>query len=315
MSGIFSDDLLKCAATGNMPSEVTLRNIMQDPSHPLHAELSSLRSGLPDTFALGNELERAVSRQRLSLLRTQVTDSRLDPYSHEDLADVYVDGHGLVRLGDFDQSVGGFARGKSVFEILPSLHNRNSSFWCLSSLNRIDEQQDIRIRLDPFMRSPRDGYATPFFKMNVFGRPLTWDSVLSLRQESAHQWIPDPTRDSEVSRTDAVWTPRDGEVHLQCEECPTEAAAPHRPARYFHTIVNKARRVVTHCDGAIRIFDSIDARNRSGLHLRTTGKIGTRIKVFQVDGELNSEQWSELFQSFFIWNEDVEKFIAQLMAT
>jgi len=96
---------------------------------------------------------------------------------HADLADVPVDHNGLVDSGLFDQQRGGFARGDSVFELMSSIPSRNSSYWTLRSLLSFQEAVKAKIRLDPFMRSAREGYKYMFFKMLVFGRPLTWNTI------------------------------------------------------------------------------------------------------------------------------------------
>ena len=61
--------------------------------------------------------------------------------------------------------------------------------------------------------------------MDAFGRPLTWRKLLELREESLHRWVPD-RRGSDVAFSDAIWTPRDDEIHLRCEEVPTEKRLP-----------------------------------------------------------------------------------------
>ena len=124
----------------------------------------------------------------------------------------------------------------------------------------------------------------------------------------------DQPDEAQTCFTDAVWTPRDGEIHLRCEECPKPLLASYRPSRYFHAIIDRARAVVTHCDGGIRIFDYTEAMARSSLHLREAGKVGARVKLFQLDGEIDNQLWSQLFQSLFIWNEDVRRFVAGLNA-
>jgi hypothetical protein len=303
-----SSELIEFLATTNSPTEWTLGDVQRDSSHKNHTEVHRLCSE-GDAAHVAREAGRAVSTLRLATLRESVDRPR--PYDREELADLPVDDNALVQVKEFERVDVGFSRGDTVFEILPSLPALNSSHWVAQSLCGLDGQLAISVRLDPWLRSTV-GSPRPFFKMHVYGRPLDWDSVLALREESRHQWMPDEPSHSDICRTDAIWMPRGDEVHLRCEEFPTEKAAAHRPARYFHTIVDRPTRTVTHCDGAIRILDPDEARRRAGVHVGDAGKVGTRVKIFQVDGSLNSEQWSELFQSFFVWNRDVTKFAEQL---
>ena len=69
-----------------------------------------------------------------------------------------------------------------------------------------------------------------------------------------------------------------------------------------------------HCDGALRLFSRDEAEERSAMHVRDAGKIGARVKLFQIDDELDSESWATLLKTFFLWNRDIEKFAAELAA-
>jgi hypothetical protein len=162
------------------------------------------------------------------------------------------------------------------------------------------------------MRSSRTGYSTMFYKMFVYGRPLTWTKILALQEDSAHRWMPDNPQDSDVCFTDAIWTLRGGEIHLRCEECPAPAAASYRPSRFFHSIIDRDRETITHCDGAIRIFTAEEADRRAATHVRDAGKIGARVKLFQIDGDIQAQHWSEIFRSFFVWNDDIATFAEEL---
>ena len=164
------------------------------------------------------------------------------------------------------------------------------------------------------MCSSREDYRAMIYKMNVFGPPLSWRKTLKLPQEVTQRWMPDNPDDSDVVFTDAVWTPRDNEVHLRCEECPKSIAAEFRPSRYFHTVIDRKSEVVVHCDAALRLFSLEEADERSTIHVRDAGKIGTRVKLFQIDAEVDSKNWATLLKTFFVWNRDIEKFSNELSA-
>lgn len=260
------------------------------------------------------ELEQEVSKLRLQTLKASIGVARPAPLNHSDLQRVIPDGNGLVDLSLFDQRFGGLAVGKSVFEILPALGARNSSYWTLLALNAVPEGVSPKIRLDPLMCSAIDGYQAISYRMNVFGQPLTWRKILALPKEATQRWMPDDPDRSEIAFTDAVWTPRDDEVHLRCEECPKPFAASFRPARYFHAIIDRESEAITHCDGALRIFSKEQARDRNDIHVRDAGKVGIRVKLFQVDDKLDSAAWATLLKTFFLWNRDIEEFARELAA-
>ena len=65
---------------------------------------------------------------------------------------------------------------------------------------------------------------------------VDWRKILELSQETTQRWMPDEPDESNVAFTDAVWTPRDGEVRLRCEECPKPTSSDFRPSRYFHAV-------------------------------------------------------------------------------
>ena len=279
---------------------------------PSKRKPDDLANLLREIVRVAIQLEREVSKLRLATLRDSYGSRRPKPLGHSDLESVQADKHGLVDLAAFDQDGGGLAIGGSVFEILPAIDARNSSYWTLLALNSLSGGVSPRIRLDPLMCSDRKGYRAMFYKMNVFGQPLTWRKILDLSQEVTQRWMPDNPDESDVIFTDAVWTPRDNEVHLRCEECPKPMATEFRPSRYFHAIIDRHVESIVHCDGALRLFSCDEAEERSKMHVREAGKIGTRVKLFQIDDELHSESWATLLQAFFLWNRDIKKFATEL---
>jgi hypothetical protein len=217
----FSTELIQYAARDHFPSEWLLRDLATTSGHTLHKEAARLLQASTE-YTVGAALDRAVSAMRIKRLVAQSSAQTPDPYSHPDLRRIAPNSQELVQLSAFDLALRSPSSGESVFELLPSLEKRNSSHWCLGVLQKLLIFNPL-IRLDPFMIAPRKGYAGYMAKMDVYGRPLTWQKVLQLRDESAHRWMPD-RQDSDVAFTDAIWAPRDEEIHLRCEEVPTERA-------------------------------------------------------------------------------------------
>jgi len=312
---MFSEEIVRFVAISNIPASFTIDDLTFINGHPLQAEAQKIQQILRTDRSIGKLLEHEVARLRLSVLRQIHESPRPAPYTHPDLADLPIDKHGLIDASLLDSTIGGFAIGESVFEIIPAIDARNSSYWTWLSLKSLQNGINPRIRLDPLMYSPRKGYRSMCYKMNVFGQPLNWRKILNLRSDSMHRWMPDQPDSSDVAFTDAVWTPRDNEVHLRCEECPKPTASGYRAPRYFHSVIDRNRQTIIHCDGALRIFDDNESAERNDTHVRDAGKIGTRIKLFQIDDELKAENWTQLFIVFFIWNSDIEGFANALMAS
>lgn len=311
---MFSQELVEALARSNMPAYVGVSDFAALSGHPLQEEAERIDRLSRSDYSIKVDLEREVSKLRLATLKASLGSQRPEPLNHPDLEVVAPDKNGLVDLSLFDQRCGGLAIGESVFEILPAIGARNSSYWTLLVLNALPEGVSPKIRLDPLMCSARGGYRAMFYKMNVFGQPLTWRKILALSKEATQRWMPDEPDDSDVAFTDAVWTPRDDEVHLRCEECPRPFAASFRPSRYFHAVIDRKRESIVHCDGALRIFSHDQASGRNGMHVRDAGKLGDRVKLFQIDDELDSETWATLLKTFFLWNRDIEGFAAELAA-
>ena len=129
VNGMFSPDLVQAVARSNMPAYVGLRDLASSIGHPLQAEAERLDGLTRADHSIQIELENEVSKFRLAKLREGVGSPRPEPLGHQDLQLVPADKHGLVDLSMFDQRCGGLAIGDSVFEILPAIGARNSSYW------------------------------------------------------------------------------------------------------------------------------------------------------------------------------------------
>lgn len=140
-----------------------------------------------------------------------------------------------------------------------------------------------------------------------YGCPLDWSRIDSLKEEEHGRWFPE-NLSSRAEFTDFVWTPRDEEVNFQCEELPTLSDIATRGSRYFHAIYNGQQGKIIHLDGALRVFDEGSWNQRKKLHLRKSGKIGDRIKLFRIDTPIERDFLGDLCSNYFIWNNDVVRY-------
>lgn len=254
----------------------------------------------------------AVAAKRLGLLSEAHVQDTVKPYDHPDLDDVVPDSDGLVSFESFccdRHFFPGLKRKQTVFEVLPSLAKAvNSMYWTLRELVKITTKVRVKIRLDPLLVHDMSSYRPMFFKMLIWGRSLDWHRISELKQEEHLRWSPNPGWPQDVEFTDMVWTPRDNEIHVTCEEVPKLGAYRFRGSRYLHSIYVPDRHAFIHCDGAIRIYTREELLCRHQAHVRQIGKVGKRIKTFLVEGEFSADEWTNLSCSYFVWNDDFQNY-------
>jgi hypothetical protein len=297
------EELISFFSTVSCPIDWVITDILGQPTHPVYNLVRSLVRACGDTNLAGWFVTEEISRRRLKLLRQE--DSILPkPYQHKDLSGIGVE-KGLVKISDFDIHQEAFERGKTVFQILPTLPALNSMHWAKQKIFSLSSQCNVLVRLDPFMMEDRDAYRGPMFKMWIYGPQLDWNDIATLKEDRHCRMKPDSGMRRDVEFTDMVWSPRGDGIHFRCEEVPVLSDADVRGSRYLHAIYTPETETFTHADGAIRIFTSEELKERTSLHVRNAGKVGFRVKAFEVNGQIQRDEWSELVGTFFVWNDDV----------
>jgi hypothetical protein len=253
-------------------------------------------------------IDKEISKRRLLAVLPPPQGEIPLPYAHHQLQHISIDKNWLISLSDFNGFTRELVKGDTVFHILPSLPQLNSMHWASIYLFKLKKSSDVKIRLDPFIISPLAGYSSMAYKMLVYGIPLDWNDIENLKEDRHMRWMPNDPEKSNVAFTDAVWSPRDDGVHFACEEVPKASCCDERGSRYFHSIYSPGNSRFMHADGAIRIYSPEQLERRKYEHLRNSGKSGVRVKVFQVDGEIQREDWCNLVAAFFVWNSDVRKY-------
>lgn len=143
----------------------------------------------------------------------------------------------------------------------------NSSYWLERALINLSADHDVRVRLDPLLIQPKSSGSARMLKMLVYGQPLDWDRIDSLRKEEHMKWTPDPRKQLDVQFTDLIWRPTDMETDFICEEVPNPADVDHRGARYMHSIYVPNKKLFEHADGAIRFYSADELRARQHQHV------------------------------------------------
>lgn len=246
-----------------------------------------------------------IGERRLQALSD--TGTRPAPYSLPELADVDVDEEHLVAASEFRGVDAVLERSGRDFMMAPSVESPNASYWFLLQVAKHKLVSSTRLRLDPFMHGPTGMFPRMVYLMRVYGRSLDWDRIDNLKKPDFGRWSPHRLS-SGTDFTDYAWTPRDGEVHFVCEEIPSLERVNRRGGRYLHAIYRPDLKQIVHVDGAVRIYTATELQDRLSDHVRTSGKVWKRAKLFRTDEPISRECFADLATSFFVWNYDVYEY-------
>lgn len=261
------------------------------------------------TWYLEFQIARKITDLRVQLLRKNTTS---EFYMDEELNTLSVDDNGLIPVKEFELFNFGICLNEHVYQMCPILDEANSSHW-LSRLilnESFKNNKNFRIRLDPLVKVKKQDFAPSFQLMHLHGKRLDWERLKVLRNEEFGQWLGEGLSLSSLHITDYVWRPTKTEVHFTCEELPKENSIMTRGSRYFHAIFDKSSGNIIHCDGAIRYYNADEYKFRMNYHVRNpeVRKIGSRIKMFQIDEGIDQHLFLGLASSFFVWNEDAVEY-------
>jgi len=330
----FPEDLLQALSAAPGDPRWELEDIDRYADHPMRAALETAQGSIPegvmehfltdptcadwirfqgtkaDDRQVRLEVLIAFTYQELYARRSaclRESSGRPAPYDHPAVADLQPDIDLLVPLSAFDCRLSYLVRKGYVFSLPSPLRQLNSHYWFTQALLRLPEEAVVRVRLDPFLVNPAASYRAPFYRMLVFGRDLDWQRLRDLRGEESARWMPDELTTTECEFTDLIWCRRSDGVHFECEEIPKDAES--RPGRYFHAIYDADGCSFSHADAAVRYYTVTELESRRQSHLKDLGKVGARVKLFRVDGVLGREDWATLFAGFFVWNNDVQRYV------
>ncbi|MGK7392605.1 MAG: hypothetical protein ACNS60_19785 [Candidatus Cyclobacteriaceae bacterium M2_1C_046] len=249
-----------------------------------------------------------IAKERLNLLKLK-SNKRPAPYDMEDFSDLLIDDNGLINLKELNRHNLNISIKENVYQLCPMLNQFNSSHWLeLLIINEtFRNNRNFMIRLDPLMKEPIQEFQPYVALMELYGKKLDWERIRKLKSDETGQWLAEgglSTRS--IFRTDYVWHPQGKEIHFTCEELPKRDFVETRGSRYFHAILDKETGYVSHCDGALRIYnnDNYDKRIDYHIHQPEVRKVGKRIKIFQIDEEIDQNLFMKLATNFLVWNQD-----------
>jgi hypothetical protein len=254
-------------------------------------------------FYLIDKIQNQISTDRLRILRAEDLSA---PYSSSNLGDLTILENNLVLTDNFVSFGNAFKYGDYIYHLSPSTNASNSSYWISESIAELIFKKKIifKIRLDPFVEKYVDEYSPMMYKMTLYGTKLDWEKLLTLKDDDHGRWM---SERQDTMWTDYVWRPEKQEIHFTCEELPNLKEVSFRGSRYFHAIFDKDTGLIKHCDGAIRIYNQYEYQERLKFHVRNADvrKTGKRVKLFQVDQDIDKFDFMKLVTSFMVWNHDV----------
>lgn len=263
------------------------------------------------TIYLIEGIQKGIAIERLRELQKKKKISL--PYNLKNLESLNINDDNLTSIKNFDLGFGGYRYNDFVYHLTPMINGSNSSYWISQTISGLafSKKLDFQIRLDPFIEVHHKEYFPIGYKMTIYGKPLDWERLKTLREDEHGRWMNDDLSNNNI--TDFVWRPSEKEVHFTCEELPKSNEIEYRGSRYFHAIFDKKTGEIIHCDGAIRKYDENELEFRMNHHVRNpeVRKIGKRIKVFQLDDAINQETFVLLITNYMVWNHDVIRYFNQ----
>lgn len=293
-------------ATNRVPDEIIddVRNDQEFQALYGHFESVQCESYAREWVVIRKLQQRIMQKRRRALADCA---ERPAPYNDAALVDLPICKDGLVPLSEFDVEDGVLVRNGRAFVVMLPTPSENSYYWITRALARDSVRRLVRVRLDPLIHGDAATFPRMIYRMLWWGPPLLWSDIVRIQEETFGRWAPGPlSHRSEF--TDYAWVPRRDEQHLFLEEMPLRDDIGLSWSRYFHAIFSLESRMVTHLDGAIRLFSDGEWGHRSSGHVHRTGKVGVRRKVFRIDSPMPPDQVSDLGATFFVWNYDVSHF-------
>jgi hypothetical protein len=253
-----------------------------------------------------------IPKRRLAILSSQHKSEKPSPYNHPALSDLELDENFLVPLSQFEIKEAVLIRKGYGFSIVPPTPSVNSGYWFTRSLSKMNNFQNIKVRIDPLLIRPIDQYSQIGYKMRWYGRKINWEGLSKLKDEDHGRWS-DPEFQKDIEFTDFVWSPHGNELHLKLEELPKDNALSIQGSRYLHAICTPTNQCAIHLDASIRIYSKNDLIQRVKSHVRNCGKVGRRIKIFQIDDNIPQKLFTETISSYFVWDLDVQQYFWELI--
>ena len=201
---------------------------------------------------------------------------------------------------------------ENAFFISRSLPGASNGTLELSeSLLFLIENPRIRLKIRPdCFRKQLVSDTSPHFELaHWYGRPFSLNWVRELKDEELAEHGPgDSFLDGHC--TQFRWSPKkDALIQFSVEELPHKAEGNLERAdetiftRFVHAIFDPEKKIFTHLDGAMRIYEKSEYENRIRYHnLKNCNGNYRKVKIFRIDGEIDYEIFRHAVGAFYKWN-------------
>lgn len=267
---------------------------------------NELLEGLPEDkkiielkkYYLADLFSNIISKKRIDTLLN--TDK---PYDSEDLKGLNINSDGLVDFNDYLNF-----HSKNRYMLCLPINAENSNYWIGLELDSLKNNKDIslKIRLDPLVKNP----IPIIYKMTVFGEQLNWKKLSKIKERNVVSFMDE----KDWRKTDLYWEKNNNELHFKCEELPLHEELRKRGSRYFHAIYDINNEYITHCDGSIKIYNEKDFLKRNNISLwdKNSKNYGKYVKIFQADGQINTDNFTKIISSYYVWNHDITNYFEKM---
>lgn len=225
------------------------------------------------------------------------------PYDSEDLKGLKVNHDGLITYDDYLNFPN-----ITNYTLCLTINAINSTYWLERELYKYKNNNNIslKVRLDPILKNPMP----IVYKMTVFGEQLNWKKLSEIKERKIASFIDD----SNYHKTDLCWEKIDNELHFKCEELPLYDEIEVRGSRYFHAIYDINTEYITHCDGSTKIYTQKDFLSRNAISLwdKNSKNYGKYVKIFQADGQINTDNFTKIISSYYVWNYDITNYFEKM---
>ena len=183
------------------------------------------------------------------------------------------------------------------FNTLYKKKRNENTFYIAVDFNRITKRDNLQgvIECDSW-------YGVPYSDKKIDDKNNVGLTVIN-RTENANNIYP-----INISRSEFFWS-YNSQIKNFCSEEITKYKAGYYLNRYFHSQRNINQKKFIHVDGKINVYESGSYNQRIDSHFPDEFKPKKSIKLFRIDGNISTEEWSELFSKFYKGNEMVLQYL------
>ncbi len=178
---------------------------------------------------------------------------------------------------------------------------------------------DARIALDPDAIGLPDTYRQAIELEYWWGPKFNDDLSQIDTQITRHQASPRERMFHRIDRTEFWWYDQSDLRSFECEEVVDGQTlgidgADRYACRYAHSMVDLAKNIPHHLDGAVRIYDDEQIIERVDLNMAQAGRRSEYVKLWRADGVIPVPLWKALLSDYFRDNYLVSEYLGAEVA-